>query len=66
MQTEAHGGVDPVVETIVYNEGRVFFSKRVVYKDDEAGGTVRDFAQRQHRAAMAAIKMDKIATGGQA
>ncbi len=64
VQTEAHGGVDPVVETIVYNEGRVFFSKRAVYKDDEAGGTVRVFAQRQHRAAMAAIKMDKITLQG--
>ena len=60
VQTEAHGGEDPVVETIVYNGGRVFFSKRVVCKEGDGGGTVRDFARRQHRAAMAAIKMDKI------
>jgi len=64
VQTEAHGGLDPVVETIVYNEGRVFFSKRVVCREEESGGNVREFAQRQHRAAMAAIKMDKINPAG--
>jgi len=60
VQTEAHGGADPVVETIVYNKGRVYFSKRVVYREGEGGGTVRDFARRQHAAAMAAVRMDKI------
>lgn len=64
VQTEAHAGADPVVETIVYNGGRIYFSKRTVYKEEEHGGTVRDFADRQHRAAMAAIKMGKITTEG--
>jgi len=65
VQTEAQGGGEPFIETIVYNGGRIFFSKRTLWKDAGAGDTsMKDFAARQHRAAMAAIKLDKIRIQG--
>ncbi|MBI2400881.1 MAG: AAA family ATPase [Deltaproteobacteria bacterium] len=65
VQTEAQGGGEPFIETIVYNGGRIFFSKRTLWKDAGAGDTsMKDFASRQHRAAMAAIKLDKIRIQG--
>lgn len=65
IQTEAQGGGEPFIETIVYNGGRIFFSKRTLWKDAAAGDTsMKDFAARQHRAAMAAIKLDKIRIQG--
>ena len=65
VQTEAQGGGEPFIETIVYNGGRIFFSKRTLWKDAGAGeASMKDFASRQHRAAMAAIKMDRIRIEG--
>ena len=65
VQTEAQGGGEPFIETIVYNGGRIFFSKRTLWKDAAAGDlSMKDFAARQHRAAMAAIKLDKIRIQG--
>ncbi|MFQ5735531.1 MAG: hypothetical protein ACE5GY_01540 [Thermodesulfobacteriota bacterium] len=61
VQTEAHGGAEPLIETIVYQGGRIFFTKRTAWGEVASnGGSVRDFAQRQHRAAMAAVRKDKI------
>lgn len=67
VQTEVQGGSNPVIETVVYNGGRIFFSKRTLWRDvggNGAGGSLRDFARKQHCAAMAAIKMDKIVIQG--
>jgi flagellar biosynthesis protein FlhG len=65
VQTEAQGGGEPFIETIIYNGGRIFFSKRTLWKDAGAGDlSMKDFASRQHRAAMAAIKLDKIRIQG--
>ncbi|MDP2689000.1 MAG: hypothetical protein Q8P48_02695, partial [Deltaproteobacteria bacterium] len=64
VQTEVHGGGEPFIETIIYNGGRIFFSKRTAWRDVSGNGSIRDFAQRQHRAAMAAVKMDKISLQG--
>jgi len=66
VQTEAADGDDPVVETVIYQGGRIFFSKRTTFKDIAEGtgaeATLAAFCARQHRAAMAAIKMNKIKT----
>jgi flagellar biosynthesis protein FlhG len=65
VQTEAQGGGEPFIETVVYNGGRIFFSKRTLWKDAGAGDqSINDFASRQHRAAMAAIKLDRIRIQG--
>ncbi len=68
VQTEAQGGVCPVVETVIYQGGRIFFSKRSlagdILKDNGAGGDLRGFATRQHRTAIMAIKTDRISTKG--
>lgn len=65
VQTEAQGGHEPFIETIVYNGGRIFFSKRTLWKEAASDGTsLKDFAARQHKAAMAAIKMDRIRVHG--
>lgn len=65
VQTEAQAGGEPFIETVVYNGGRIFFSKRTLWKDAGAGDTsIRDFAAKQHRAAMAAIKLDRIRVQG--
>ncbi|MBI5491780.1 MAG: AAA family ATPase [Deltaproteobacteria bacterium] len=61
VQTEVQGGDGPQVETIVYHGGRIFFSKKTpLDKSAKDGNGIREFALRQHRAAMAAIRMDKI------
>lgn len=68
VQTEAHGGPNASIETIIYQGGRIFFSKKTLWNEasGEFGGnlTIRDFAARQHRAAIAAVKMDKIKLQG--
>lgn len=67
VQTEAQGGMNPSVETIIYQGGRIFFSRKTASDEirrNSAGMTIRDFAARQHRAAMAAIKMNKITFQG--
>lgn len=62
VQTEVQGGSAPQVETIVYHGGRIFFSKRTLWDEisKNGDGNVKEFAIRQHRAAIAAIRMDKI------
>ncbi len=63
VQTEAQGGAEAFIETIIYNGGRIFFSKRTRWKDapqEAARAGFREFAARQHRAAVAAIKTDRI------
>lgn len=65
VQTEAQGSGEPFIETIIYNGGRIFFSKRTHWKDVAAEGlSMKDFATRQHRAAVAAIKTDRIRVQG--
>ncbi len=67
VQTEVQGGDDPLIETIAYHGGRIFFSKKTLWSSvgpDEVSAGVKDFAQRQHRAAMAAIKLNKISFKG--
>lgn len=68
VQTEVQGGGSPSIETIIYCGGRIFFSKKSLWNDiskaNGGGGEIKDFATRQHRAAMAAIKMDKITLKG--
>ncbi len=61
VQTEVQGGAPRWIETIIYHGGRIFFSKRTPW---EESGSPRDFAHRQHRAAMAAVRMDKIDLNG--
>lgn len=67
VQTEVQGGDDPLIETIAYHGGRIFFSKKTLWSSvgpDAVSAGVKDFAQRQHRAAMAAIKLNKISFKG--
>jgi len=65
VQTEAQGGGEPFIETVVYNGGRIFFSKRTLWKEAAEGETsMKDFAARQHRAALAAVKLDRIRIQG--
>jgi MinD-like ATPase involved in chromosome partitioning or flagellar assembly len=67
VQTEVQAGDAPVIETVIYQGGRIFFSKRTLWSEVPAafsGMDVKDFANRQHRAAMAAVRMDKITLGG--
>ncbi len=68
VQTEVVGGDAPQIETVVYHGGRIFFSKRQPYNDVAkawpGAGALREFATRQHRAAIAAIKMNKITLQG--
>lgn len=67
VQTEAQSGLHPSVETIIYQGGRIFFSKKTTPEEisrNSAGMTIRDFAIRQHKTAMAAIKMNKITIQG--
>ncbi|MBE9527973.1 MAG: P-loop NTPase [Proteobacteria bacterium] len=68
VQTEVVGGAAPQIETVVYHGGRIFFSKRQPYNEVSNAwpGTsaLREFATRQHRAAIAAIKMNKITLQG--
>lgn len=61
VQTEVCGGDAPQAETIIYQGGRIFFSKRTPWDGGAKDGNgIREFALRQHRAAIAAIRMDKI------
>ncbi|MBW7957214.1 MAG: P-loop NTPase [Deltaproteobacteria bacterium] len=63
VQTEAQGGADAFIETIIYNGGRIFFSKRTRWKEappEAAQAGFKEFAARQHRAAVAAIKTNRI------
>ncbi len=68
VQTEAQGGNTPVVETVIYQGGRIFFSKRSladdIQKDNGGNPDLRGFAARQHRAAIMAIKTDRISVKG--
>jgi len=67
VQTEAQGAGEPFIETIVYNGGRIFFSKRTRWKDAAGGGlTMKEFATRQHLSAVAAVKTGRIKAQGQA
>jgi flagellar biosynthesis protein FlhG len=68
VQTEVVGGASPQIETVVYHGGRIFFSKRQPYNEVSnawpGANALREFATRQHRAAIAAIKMNKITLQG--
>ncbi|MBI5344854.1 MAG: P-loop NTPase [Deltaproteobacteria bacterium] len=68
VQTEARSGVRPQIETVIYQGGRIFFAKKTPWDDVlKAGGLdndMRAFASRQHRTAIAAIKMNKISIEG--
>ncbi|MBI5810545.1 MAG: P-loop NTPase [Deltaproteobacteria bacterium] len=68
VQTEARSGVRPQIETVIYQGGRIFFAKKTPWDDVlKAGGLdndIRAFASRQHRTAIAAIKMNKISIEG--
>lgn len=68
VQTEVSGGEDPMVETVVYHGGRVFFSKRARWSEVKEAEVIlagiRDFAKRQHGAAKAAVRRNKIAFKG--
>lgn len=63
VQTEVQGGSEPSVETIVYNGGRIFFSKKSLWNELSGtlpGVSLKDFSARQHRAAIAAVRLNKI------
>ncbi len=63
VQTEVQGGSDPSVETIVYNGGRIFFSKKSLWNELSGtlpGVSLKDFSARQHKAAIAAVRLNKI------
>ncbi len=70
VQTEAQGGAEFIIETVIYHGGRVFFSKRAGRRevegdgDTDTGTTIREFAGRQHRSAIAAIKTNRITLEG--
>ncbi len=68
VQTEVVGGAAPQIETVVYHGGRIFFSKRQPYNEVSnawpGADALREFATRQHRTAIAAIKMNKITLQG--
>ncbi len=68
VQTEAQGGPEFVVETVIYHGGRVFFSKKTDWREvkgaDDTDKTMREFAARQHRSAIAAIKTNRITLEG--
>ena len=63
VQTEVQGGSAPSVETIVYNGGRIFFSKKSLWNELSGtlpGVSLKDFSARQHKAAIAAVRLNKI------
>lgn len=64
VQTEVRGGQRPLIETLVFHGGRVCFAKKTVWEDvlrDEGeGASIREFAARQHRSAIDAVKTDRI------
>lgn len=68
VQTEVQGGKDPVVETLVYHGGRIFFSKRSTLAELGGGASIKanlkDFAGKQHFSAITAIKTNRIAFDG--
>lgn len=67
VQTEVQGGVNPTIETIIYHGGRIFFSKKTLWREitkENGDADINGFATRQHRAAMAAIKTDKVTLQG--
>lgn len=67
VQTEVQGGPAPAVETIVYNGGRIFFSKKSQWNElsgSMPGVSLKDFSARQHKAAIAAIRLNKITMQG--
>src|SRR5260370_3371992 len=68
VQTEVLWGAEPVIETIIYCGGRIFFSKKsrrseLTSQPEEVVGT-RELASKQHRIAIAGIKMNKLALRG--
>ncbi len=67
VQTEVQGGEDPSIETIIYHGGRIFFSKKTLWSSlgpEVVSAGIKDFATRQHRIAIAAIKLNKISFKG--
>ncbi|MBI5587951.1 MAG: P-loop NTPase [Deltaproteobacteria bacterium] len=67
VQTEVQAGASPTIETVIYNGGRIFFSKKSLWNEirkTDGDGSLREFAGRQHRAAMAAIRLNKITVQG--
>ena len=68
VQTEVRTGENPVIETVIYHGGRVYFSKKTAWaealKGRESGEGLREFAVRQHKTAIAAVRMDKIRVKG--
>jgi flagellar biosynthesis protein FlhG len=68
VQTEVLWGVEPVIETIIYCAGRILFSKKsrrseMTSQPEEVVGT-KELASKQHRIAIAGIKMNKLVLRG--
>ncbi len=67
VQTEAQDGAGGFVETIIYQGGRILFSKRTMLKDaaeEAAAAGLKEFSAKQHRAAIAAVKTNRIQAQG--
>jgi flagellar biosynthesis protein FlhG len=69
VQTEVSGGGGGGrVDTVIYHGGRIFFSKRSWGEELSGVAASKDglkgFAARQHKAAIAAVKMNKISLEG--
>lgn len=65
VQTEVTGGGAAHVDTVIYHGGRIFFSKKTMWEDvSEHASDIREFATRQHRAAIAAVKTNRIELKG--
>lgn len=60
VQTEVSKGGSPVIDTVVYQAGRIFFSKKTPWQDVKADMSLRDYAAKQHRTIIAAIKLGRI------
>lgn len=64
VQTEVQAGPSPQIETVVYHGGRIYFAKKTAWTDVIGSGGIkagiREFAARQHKTALAAIKLNKI------
>ncbi|MBI5887478.1 MAG: P-loop NTPase [Deltaproteobacteria bacterium] len=65
VQTEVNGARNaPIIDTVVYHSGRIFFSKKTqwaqVVREGDMHVTIRDYAKKQHHTVIAAVKMNKI------
>lgn len=65
VQTEVNGARNaPIIDTVVYHSGRIFFSKKTQWSQVATEGdthvTIRDYAKKQHHTVIAAVRMNKI------